>query len=72
MHSLRLGSMLNRRALHSATQLSRLVSHPAAVTQVAQVLAVCASGECGASPTPSARTSSVYRAMEAMVIAARD
>jgi hypothetical protein len=42
MHSERLGSMLNSRALHSATQESCFASQPAAATQAAQPLAGCA------------------------------
>jgi hypothetical protein len=34
--------MLNSRARHSATQESRVVSHSAALTQAAQLLAGCA------------------------------
>jgi hypothetical protein len=47
MQSTRLGSMLNSRALHSATQDSRLSSHLAAVKQAAQLLAGCAATRHG-------------------------
>jgi hypothetical protein len=45
MQSVRRGSMVNSRARHSATQLSRFVSQPAALTQAAQPLAGCAAAK---------------------------
>ena len=72
MHSPRFGSMLNRRALHSATQLSRLVSQEAAVTQAVQLPAVCATDANGDTHAPSTRTRRAYRAIKGMVTIARD